>query len=122
MPLKQFGGTTGLGADTPRRLLETACTSLLQALASTLQTDPAPSVAQVLAGQAYTNGTLVVPAAVGTIPLPDGYIEAYTDGTDTVTNVDMASAYNVYLVGQDNYTTPNTMVNVSPLAATCIPS
>ena len=79
-----------------------------------MQTDPAPSVAQVLAGQAYTDGSLVVPAAVGNISLPT----ALTDGTGPVANIDMASAYNVYLVGQDNHT--NTMVNVRPLAARCI--
>lgn len=80
-----------------------------------MQTDPAPTVAQVLAGTAYTNGTLVTPAANGTIELP----AALTDGTDTVMNVDMASAYHVYLVGQDNYTIPNTMVNVSRSGFCC---
>lgn len=78
-------------------------------------------MAQVLAGQAYTNGSLVVPAAAGTIPLPNAtYLDAFTDGTGPVANIDMASAYYVYLVGQDNYSTPNTMVNVRPLAATCL--
>lgn len=83
-----------------------------------VQTDPAPSVAQVLAGQAYTNGTFVTPAAADTITLPN----AFTSGTKAVVNIDMASAYFVYLVGQDNNTTPspNTMVNVS--APACCPA
>ena len=77
-----------------------------------LQGAAAPSVPQVLSGTRYVaaNTSVVTPIASGTIPLPS----AYLDGFATVTGVDIASAYNVYLVGQDNYTNPNTMTTVRP--------
>ena len=78
-----------------------------------MQGAAAPSVAQVLSGTRYVaaNTSVVAPIASGTIALPSAFI----DGTGTVTGVDMASSYNVYLVGQDNYTSPNTMTKVTPL-------
>ena len=76
----------------------------------------APTVAQVLNAARYVSGntSVVTPVATGLVELP----AAYTDGTGSVTGIDMASAYDVYLVGQDNYTSPNTMANVGflPLA------
>ena len=68
-------------------------------------------MAQVLTASRYVsaNTTVVTPVATGTIQLAD----AYLDGTGTVTGVNIASAYDVYLVGQDNYTSPNTMTAVS---------
>ena len=72
----------------------------------------APNVEQVLSARSYTpatlNATLMTPVATGVVPLPS----AYVDGTGSVTDVDVASAYDVYLVGQDNYTSPNTMTTV----------
>lgn len=77
-----------------------------------MQSDPGPSVDQVVAGQAYSaNNTLVTPVAAHTIDLP----YAFTDANESVSDVDMASAYNVYFVGQDNNTnpSPNRMTSVS---------
>ena len=70
----------------------------------------APTVGQVVSGSAYpsANSTVVTPVQKGVILLP----EAYVDGIGSVTGVDVASAYDVYLVGQDNYTSPNTMTSV----------
>lgn len=75
-----------------------------------LQDAAAPTVDQVMDATGYlANGSLVTPVATGLIELPS----AYTDGTGSVTGVDIASAYSVYFVGEDNNTTPNVMVNVS---------
>lgn len=72
----------------------------------------APTVEQVLSAMSYTpatlSATLVTPVATGVVLLPS----AYVDGTGSVTGVDIASAYDIYLVGQDNYTRPNTMTTV----------
>lgn len=72
----------------------------------------APNVEQVLSARSYTPATasaaLVTPVATGVVLLPS----AYVDGTGSVTGVDIASAYDIYLVGQDNYTSPNTMTTV----------
>lgn len=80
----------------------------------------APTVGQVLSARSYTpanatvtpavDATLVAPVATGVVLLPS----AFVDGTGSVTGVDIASAYDVYLVGQDNYTSPNTMTAVCP--------
>lgn len=75
-----------------------------------LQDAAAPTVNQVMDATGYAaSGSLVTPVATGLIELPS----AYTDGTGSVTGVDIASAYSVYFVGEDNNTTPNVMVNVS---------
>ena len=75
-----------------------------------LQDAAAPTVTQVMDSTRYAaNESVVTPVASGLIELPS----AYTDGTGTVTGVDIASAYSVYFVGEDNNTTPNVMVNVS---------
>lgn len=77
----------------------------------------APNVGQVLSGRSYTpsnatlNATVVTPVAAGGVLLPS----AYVDGTGHVTNVSTASAYDVYLVGQDDNKSPNTMTTVCPL-------
>ena len=65
---------------------------------------------QVLSASRYAsaNSSVVTPVATGVIQLSD----AYLDGTGSVTGVDIASAFDVYLVGQDNYTSPNTMTSV----------
>ena len=75
-----------------------------------MQGAAAPSVPQVLSGTRYVaaNTSVVTPIASGCTPLPSAYLDGYA----TVTGVDIASAYNVYLVGQDNYTNPNTMTAV----------
>ena len=76
-----------------------------------------PSVAQVLNGTSYTsaNTSVVSPVATGVVELP----AAYTDGNMSVTGVNIASAYSVYLVGQDNNTSPNTMANVRRSVIAC---
>lgn len=74
----------------------------------------APSVEQVLSASPYTpdnataNVTVVTPVANGTIILPN----AFENGEGSVTGVNIASAYEVYLVGQDSYPKPNTMTEV----------
>ena len=52
--------------------------------------------------------TVVTPVAKGTINL----MNAFENGEDSVTGVNIASAYEVYLVGQDSYPSPNTMKEV----------
>lgn len=75
-----------------------------------LQGATAPIVAQVISSTRYVsaNESVVSPVATGLIELP----AAYTDGTGSVTGVDIASAYSIYFVGEDNNTAPNIMVNV----------
>ena len=79
-----------------------------------LQGAAAPTVAQVISSTRYVsaNESAVTPVAAGSIELP----AAYTDGIGSVTGVDIASAYSVYFVGEDNNTIPNIMVNVRRLA------
>ncbi len=79
-----------------------------------LQGAAAPTVEQVISSTRYVsaNESVVSPVAVGLIELP----AAYTDGIGSVTGVDIASAYSIYFVGEDNNTIPNIMVNVRCLA------
>lgn len=79
-----------------------------------LQGAGTPTVQQVLSAGPYTpvnataNVTVVTPVAKGTIDLPN----AFENAEDSVTGVNIASAYEVYLVGQDSYPKPNTMTEV----------
>ena len=79
-----------------------------------LQDAAAPTVEQVISSTRYVsaNESVVSPVAAGLIELS----AAYTDGIGSVTGVDIASAYSIYFVGEDNNTTPNIMVNVRCLA------
>ncbi len=78
-----------------------------------LQGAAAPTVEQVVSSTRYVsaNESVVNPVAAGLIELP----AAYTDGTGSVSGVDIASAYSIYFVGEDNNTIPNIMVNVRRL-------
>ena len=81
----------------------------------------APTVEQVLSRSSYTpvnatanataNATVVTPVTAGLIPLPAARVDGIEGGK--VTGVNTSSAYDVYLVGQDNNTIPNTMKTVS---------
>ena len=75
-----------------------------------LQGAAAPTVAQVISSSRYVsaNESVVIPVAANLTELP----AAYTDGAGSVTGVDIASAYSIYFVGEDNNTTPNIMLNV----------
>ncbi|DBA74581.1 TPA: hypothetical protein ACH3X2_009453 [Trebouxia sp. C0005] len=76
----------------------------------------APTVEQVISSTRYVsaNESVVSPVAAGLIELS----AAYTDGIESVTGEDIASAYSIYFVGEDNNTTPNIMVNVTELNVT----
>ncbi|KAL0035306.1 hypothetical protein WJX77_000193 [Trebouxia sp. C0004] len=76
----------------------------------------APTVDQVITSTRYVsvNESVVNPVAAGLIELP----AAYTDGTGSISGVDIASAYSIYFVGEDNNTIPNIMVNVTELNVT----
>ncbi|DBB14474.1 TPA: hypothetical protein ACH3X3_004761 [Trebouxia sp. C0006] len=76
----------------------------------------APTVAQVISSSRYVsaNESVVIPVAANLTELP----AAYTDGVGSVTGVDIASAYSIYFVGEDNNTTPNIMPNVTELNVT----
>ena len=103
----------------PYRRLETLCRVfgkswyLLKRVLLLMQGAGAPNVGQVLSGRSYTpsSADVVTPVAAGVVPLSS----AYVDGTGHVTNVSTASAYDVYLVGQDDNKSPNTMTTVCPL-------
>lgn len=75
-----------------------------------LQGAAAPTVAQVISSTKYVsaNESVVTPVAANLTELP----AAYTDGIGSVTGVNIASAYSIYFVGEDNNTIPNIMVNV----------
>lgn len=77
----------------------------------------APTIEQVLSRSSYTpvnataNATVVTPVTAGLIPLPAARVDGIEGGK--VTGVNTSSAYDVYFVGQDNNTIPNTMKTVS---------
>ncbi len=65
----------------------------------------APNSAQVISAQQFNNTT---PVATGRIAVNS----TYTDYAGTVTGVSKTTSYNVWLVGQDNNTSPNIMPQV----------
>ena len=65
----------------------------------------APTSAQVISAQPFNNTT---PVATGSIAVNN----TYTDYAGTVTGVSKTTSYNVWLVGEDNNTSPNIMPQV----------
>ena len=65
----------------------------------------APTSAQVISAQPFNSTT---PVATGTIAVNS----TYTDYAGTVTGVSKTTSYSVWLVGEDNNTSPNIMPQV----------